>query len=63
MFVNVPEDKVSEKNETNLPQDPPKPVLQQETSVSTGDYAPVGLCLLAIIGSLAGFKATRRHRK
>ena len=63
VFENVPEDKVSEKDETNLPQDPPKLVLQQDASVSTGDYAPVGLCLLAIIGSLAGFKATRRHRK
>lgn len=63
VFENIPEEKAPEVALTEKPKNPPTIIKQQIAAVSTGDYAPVALCIGAIAASLAGFGIARKRRK
>ncbi len=72
VFENVPEEKVTEEKDTpaktpedapkDKPQTPSTELKQQTQAVSTGDYAPITWCLLALAVSGAGVLIARKRR-
>ena len=63
VFENKPEPKTPEADVKDIPKNPPKQIVQQIAAVSTGDYAPIGACVMAAAASLAGFGIARKRRK
>ena len=68
IFENTPEEKKSEektpeKTQTDESKNPPAVVQQQTQAVSTGDYAPIAWCILALAVSGAGIIIARKYRK
>lgn len=67
VFENVPQEKESgekdpDKVVLDKPKNPSTPIKQQMTAVSTGDYAPIAGCILALVASLSGIGAVRKRR-
>lgn len=68
IFENTPEEKKTEekapeKTQSNEPKNPPTVVQQQTQAVSTGDYAPIVWCILALVVSGTGIVIARKRRK
>lgn len=58
VFENIPAPVVTE-----IPKNSQKPIIQQIAAVSTGDFAPIALCVSAAAVSLVSFGILRKRRK